>query len=308
MDIDLRSIAMRGVFSAGRAASVGIDATTLRQLVKAGSAHPLHRGWYTPYRPKDAREHFRLRSIALLFEYGQVAVASHGSAVVLLGLPTEAVDFGAPHLMWRGEKSLFRSFSRVRMHERVATEELPLQFETVHPAIACIQVGLSDPRALIVAGDAALRQDLATAHELHLACDALRGHRGLTRARATVQWCDPRHETPGESITAWTLRTLGYDLDPQFAPGLTGPGGGLLHSDFRILGTNVLVEFDGLVKYAARDEEEAQQLLFAEKQREDALRDAGYEVVRLTWSDLRQPERVRAKVEAAIARSRSRAS
>jgi hypothetical protein len=307
MDIDLRSIAMRGVFSAGRAASVGINATTLRQLVKAGRAHPLHRGWYTPYRPKDAREHFRLRSIALLFEYGRIAVASHGSAVVLLGLPTEAVDFGVAHLMWRGEMSPFRSFSRVRMHERVATEELPLQFETVHPAIACIQVGLADPRALMVAADAALRGGLATPGELRLACDALRGQRGLTRARATVPWCDARHESPGESITAWLLRTLGYEIEPQFEPGLLGPGGGLLSSDFRILGTNVLVEFDGLVKYAARDEEEAQTLLFAEKQREDAIRGAGYEVVRLTWSDLRRPEVVRAKIDAAIARSLSRA-
>lgn len=306
MDIDLRSISMRGVFSAARAVRVGIDATMLRRLVRAGEATPLHRGWYTPYRPKDAREHFRLRSIALLFEYGEIAVASHGSAVVLLGLPTEAVDFGAAHLMWRGEKGPFRSFSRVRMHERVATDELPLQFETVHPAVACIQVGLADPRALMVAGDAALRQGLTTTEELHLACEALRGQRGLTRARTTVPWCDARHETPGESVTAWTLRMLGYELDPQFAPGLTGPGGGPLHNDFRILGTSVVVEFDGLVKYAARDEEEAQRILFAEKRREDALREAGYEVVRLTWSDLRNPEVVRAKVEAAITRSLTR--
>lgn len=308
MDLDLRSIAMRGVFSAARAASVGIDSTTLRQLVKSGSAHPLHRGWYTPYRPKDAREHFRLRTVALMFEYGGVAVASHGSAVVLLGLPTECVDFGTAHLMWRGENGPFRAFSRVRMHERVETEALAFQFETVHPALACVQVGLSDPRALMVSGDAALRQGVVTGDELRLACDALRGQRGLTRARATVPWCDGRHESPGESVTAWTLRSLGYDLDPQFASGLTGPGGGRLRNDFRILGTNVLVEFDGLVKYAARDGEEAQRLLFAEKQREDALREAGYEVVRLTWSDLRNPEQVRAKIEAAIARSLRRAS
>jgi hypothetical protein len=307
MDIDVRPIAVRGVFSAARASRAGIDPTTLRRLVKEGQAYPLHRGWYTPYRPKDAREHFRLRSIALLFEYGNVAVASHGSAVVLLGLPTEFVDFGTAHLMWCGESSPFRAFSRVRMHERVANDELPHQIETVHPALACIQVGLGDPRALMVAGDAALREGLATADQLRLACDALRGQRGLTRARATTLWCDQRHESPGESVTAWTLRMLGYELEPQFAPGLTGPSGGLLRSDFRVVGTNVLVEFDGLVKYAARDEAEAQRLLFAEKQREDALREAGYEVVRLTWSDLRRPEVVRAKIEAAVARSLQRA-
>lgn len=307
MGIDLKSIAIRGVFSAARAARLGIDGTTLRQLVKAGECHPLHRGWYTPYRPKNAREHFRLRTIALLNEYGDVAVASHGSAVVLLGLPTEAVDFGTAHLMWNSQTTRFEAFSRVRIHERVASDLLPLQLETVHPAVACMQVGLADPRALIVAADAALRDGLMTHEQLRAAARLLRGQRGLTMARPVIEWCDARHESPGESVTALVLNSLGYELDPQFAPGLRGPGGGLLHSDFRILGTNVLVEFDGMLKYQAQDEKEAGRILFAEKVREDALRDAGYEVVRLTWGDLQNPERVRAKIEAAIARSLSRA-
>lgn len=304
MELDLRTIAVRGVFSAGRAARLGIDGTTLRQRVKAGDAHPLHRGWYTPYDPANHRDHFRLRTIALLLEYGEEVVASHGSAVVVLGLPTHHIDFGTAHLMWRNERSAFRSYSRTRIHERVRDAALPLQLETVHPALACLQVGLADPRALMVAGDAALRTGLVTPEQLLAACGALRGARGLTRARMAVPWCDPRHETPGESLTAFVLRHLDYALDPQFRPGLTGPGGGPVRTDFRIEGTNVLVEFDGRTKYAVKDPQEAQAILFAEKKREDQLRDAGYEVVRLTWSDLAHPERVRAKVEAAIARSR----
>jgi hypothetical protein len=305
--IDLRAISVRGVFSAGRAAALGIDGTTLRQLVKAGRCHPLHRGWYAPDRPKDAREHFRLRTITVLLEYGGTVVASHGSAVVLLGLPTFSIDFGTAHLMWESEKQAFEAYSRVRIHERVASENLPLQLETVHPAVACVQVGLADPRALLVAGDAALRQALVTPDQLRRACAALRGQRGLTRARAAVGWCDGRHESPGESLTAFTLRTLGYEFEPQFGPGLSGPAGGELRVDFLIQGTRVVVEFDGRVKYLARDEGEAQRILFAEKVREDALRDAGYEVVRLTWSDLDKPELVRARIEAAILRSARRA-
>jgi hypothetical protein len=49
-------------------------------------------------------------------------------------------------------------------------------------------------------------------------------------------------------------------------------------------------------------------LHFAVTRREDAHRDAGYEVVRLTWSDLQDLELVRRKIEAAIARSLTRAS
>jgi hypothetical protein len=43
------------------------------------------------------------------------------------------------------------------------------------------------------------------------------------------------------------------------------------------------------VKYARFDGRNA---LMREKRREDALRALGYRVVRLTWSDLRRPERV----------------
>ncbi|NHC46427.1 hypothetical protein [Motilibacter aurantiacus] len=44
-------------------------------------------------------------------------------------------------------------------------------------------------------------------------------------------------------------------------------------------------------------------MLLAEKQREQDLENAGYQVVRLTWADLQSPARVRAKAEAAMRRA-----
>lgn len=292
-------IADRGVFSSTRAASVGIGGTALRQLVRAGECFPLHRGWYSIWRPKDAKDLLRLRTVALLQEYSADVVASHASAVVLLDLPTEGVDFGTAHLMWREEKP-FQAFSRVRLHEQLDVPGLAPRGETVHPALACIQVGMADPRALIVAADAALRTRLATKEQLRTACRALQGQRGITRARVAVEWCDERHESPGESLTAFVLHTLGYDFEPQFCPGTYGAGGQPERVDFRITGTMVVIEFDGRVKYEAKDSEGASQLLFLEKQREDRIRDGGYQVVRLTWADLYKPELVRAKIEAAL--------
>lgn len=59
--------------------------------------------------------------------------------------------------------------------------------------------------------------------------------------------------------------------------------------DFLFRELNLIVEFDGALKYAGADGREA---LIAEKRREDALRRLGYRVVRLTWADLHDPERV----------------
>jgi hypothetical protein len=49
-------------------------------------------------------------------------------------------------------------------------------------------------------------------------------------------------------------------------------GGRLFRADFRVVGTRVLVEFDGAVKYA----DGRRATLFEEKRREDALRREGW--------------------------------
>ena len=62
-------------------------------------------------------------------------------------------------------------------------------------------------------------------------------------------------------------------------------------------------EADGRLKYATRDD------LWAEKRREDALRDAGFEVVRFGWADvLHRPEVLRDRVRRAFARAGLRAA
>lgn len=73
-------------------------------------------------------------------------------------------------------------------------------------------------------------------------------------------------------------------------------------ADFVLEGTMVVVEFDGMLKYTdVRD-------VHAEQRREDALRDLGYEVVRLTWDDLTQPDKVLRRLRTALDRAGRRAA
>lgn len=67
----------------------------------------------------------------------------------------------------------------------------------------------------------------------------------------------------------------------------------------------VIGEFDGLAKYGA-DGIAAATAVHREKLREDAVRDAGYEVVRWTWKDLFDFAVVTARFDRARARARSR--
>lgn len=66
-------------------------------------------------------------------------------------------------------------------------------------------------------------------------------------------------------------------------------------------------EFDGRVKYGRllRPGEDAGEVVFREKVREDLLRDAGWQVVRWVWADLDRPHVVADRVRRAFRRART---
>ena len=139
---------------------------------------------------------------------------------------------------------------------------------------------------------------------IEAASRSLRGQRGVTRAKAAVPWCDRQHESPGETLTAHVLRGLGYAFTPQLEVPRRERPGRAFYADFHIDDTNVLVEFDGKVKYDPESNPDAARANFDEKLREDELRRMGFVVVRLTRADLARPALVRARIEAAIRDSR----
>jgi hypothetical protein len=303
----LSLIAHHDVFPLSRALSVGIARAELRRLTSQGSVHRLHHGWFATRAPVDEQDRHRLRLAALLQQYADRAVASDASALLLLGLPTYEPDWSVAHLMRTGSAPV----GRMKAHRKsdlvvrpaLAHEQarhLPASPETVHPAVAVALAGLSDPCAFLVPADAALREARVTHAELQLAVGVIGRRPGIERVRAALPRCDGRHESPGETVTAWVLHHLGFRTVPQFlVPGSQSltPGGRGYRADLGIVGTRVLVEFDGRSKYSSAQD------LWAEKRREDHIRSLGWEVVRLTWADLHQPGRVRALVEAALQRA-----
>ena len=93
---------------------------------------------------------------------------------------------------------------------------------------------------------------------------------------------DPRSESVGESRLRVGLTLLGVQVEPQVVI-RDERDRFVARVDFLVKGTNIVIEFDGLVKYRGDDGAEA---LIAEKRREDELRRLGYQVVRVLWSDL----------------------
>ena len=66
------------------------------------------------------------------------------------------------------------------------------------------------------------------------------------------------------------------------------------------------VEFDGAVKYSGGEYGDPRGRLLAEKARHDALVEAGWLVLRVTWDDLSDPDLLLGRIRAALARRAAR--
>jgi very-short-patch-repair endonuclease len=312
----LELLARDGILSSADAARHGLDRHALSRLVHHGRLIRLTRGWFALAGESalSLEERHRLTALALGRQFCHRAVVSHHSMVVCRRLPTFGVDLRTVHLTSaiddnvvlpdgsRRRDSVTVRRSGVVIHRAVPGVRLAAAEPDGRPApmplaFAVVQAGLlAGPEAALVPADAALRAGSVTPQDLMHAVHSFVGHRGIGPIRSAMPCADGRHESPGETRTAYLMRALGFQFEPQVWINADGRDA---RADFRIMGTRVLVEFDGAVKYADGDA----RTLFAEKQREDALRRAGWVVVRLVWTDLDHPERVRARILDALARS-----
>lgn len=204
-------------------------------------------------------------------------MVSHTSALIWHGLPTVYANLGRVHLTRIGSGS-----SRVRPGLKIHAEipGLPAS-DRVPVAHAVIQAGLEyRPLTALAAADAALHAGRLDLEEIHAALAGFAAHRGIGPVRAILTEADTRIESPGESILGHRVRSLGWDVEPQFAV-TTDLGVKLV--DFRVRGTRLLLEFDGAVKYRGEDGPEA---VFQEKRREDAIRRRRWLMERFVWSEL----------------------
>ncbi|WP_088819174.1 DUF559 domain-containing protein [Kytococcus aerolatus] len=152
--------------------------------------------------------------------------------------------------------------------------------------------------AAVVAGDAALHRQLVTRGQLLEVAAVQPRRRGSGTLGRAVARMDPACESPGESLSRLLLGRLGFRVRSQVQL-VDRYGAFLARVDFLVEGSRVVVEFDGLGKYATPDD------LRREKLRQERLEREGYVVVRLVWGDLQHPAEVDARIRRALARAGS---
>jgi hypothetical protein len=104
--------------------------------------------------------------------------------------------------------------------------------------------------------------------------DANAGARGIRHARAVMAIVDGRSQLPLESVTKLQLRRLGFG-QPRLQVPVAAPGDGSFWMDVELEEARAFYECDGETKYAdeaMRSGRTLEQVLLAEKQREDWVR------------------------------------
>jgi hypothetical protein len=301
-----------GVFFRRQALACGYSDREIRYLKRTREWLVVRRGAYVetccapPESDLDAWH--RLRTIAVLHHVDEPAVASHSSAVGLLGLPHWGTDRNNVYVT-RDQHHAGRVEAGVAHHEAT----LPDWQTTTVAGLRCTNgartawdVGREFGfEAGVVVSDAVLRigQDKgqgalgdvagpqvgATPENLDLLaglmCD-------WPKARAATQafaFADPGAETVGESLARIFVVSLGFPKPRTQV--VIEHNGFFARVDLLVDALDWVIEFDGRQKYRrARNEcdpvVDDGDIVWAEKLREDRLHALGFQVSRLVWADL----------------------
>ena len=220
--------------------------------------------------PASSEERHRLTTRALLRAHGGRAVAAHHSALILQDLPTFRAKLGT-----------------VRLNR-------------VTPGPPRTRLGLSMGRVV-------------SPTDLKVAVKWVEKHPHPAQLESFHGLADGRRESPGETRLGYAFHLMGVAVTPQFS---VKDGAFLAFLDFVLDDWPVAFEFDGRIKYGRiQDRTDNQgrpitagEAVWCEKQGEDHLRELGYEVVRVIWSDLDDLESLNGRRRAAVERAKARGS
>ncbi len=291
-----------GVWSYAQAREAGLGKATLEVLVRGGRVWRPAWGWYSLADPNDsATDRHAQRTHAILARQRGRTVASHYSALVLLGAPIVGCDLETVHVTRVGAGS-FRSSPGLVVHMADSSAPSTVGAGTMPPEDALIQTGLvAGAQAFVVAGDDLLRRGVTTRARLEEALCRYRGSREVNAVCSAVTLLDVDSESVGESLLRYALQVLGYRVRTQVP---VSAGSRWYRLDLAIEGTRLALEFDGRAKYVdplAWEREVA---------RQQALEALGWVFIRLRWAHLFQTssteldlDGLRDRVERGLARA-----
>ncbi|MGD9955618.1 MAG: DUF559 domain-containing protein [Candidatus Nanopelagicales bacterium] len=279
--------------------SAGITEGAIRAALRAGTLERLRDGVVAVPAdgPMDEYTAVRRRALAVLLRLHASAAASHETAGSVHRLPRPLP--GPP-----ASEDVIVTAARSGGHQRglrVVSGRLAADDVTVVDGVRCttlartaldLALGRPLPEALVLLDAAAARAGI---DEVRAACSRLGRVRGTAALSRALGLADLRAESPLESASRGVMLDSRLPL-PELQQWVPDDEGRLWRVDFLWRRHRVIGEADGWVKYETLAD------VRAEKLREDALRRAGWVIVRWTSDELwRTPMLVVARIARALA-------
>lgn len=287
-----------GYFTTADAHDFGHDGRAIRDAVRAGEWRHLRRGAYSLANTydllEDAGRHL-VRARAVVAKLGRDRVAvSHQSASCayehqqwgwdMSVVNVTRLDRGAP----REEAGIKHHVGRVVESDLVDRGGLLVMREDRAVVEACTQMPVEAGLCIV---DSALRRERINSEMLLAYGDLFCDWPGSRRARLAVWLGDGGAASVGESRSRHLFWRFGVPA-PDLQYEVRNDAGTLLGTaDFGWELYRHVGEFDGRRKYTRdlKPGEDAGQVVFREKRREDAMRGENLGMSRLVWAELEPP-------------------
>lgn len=283
----------------------------LRRMERAGRLLHVRRGAWAALgegsAPASAESRHRLLLEAVATQMQPGAVLSHTSAALLHGLPVWPETLERVHLT-RNRSTGAKRRRDVDVHTACLPEGQVSVVDgfvvTSLPRTVADLGRLLPFEQAVAAGDRAAALGLDFGH-LEDVLRSMEQWPGVRQARRVADFLDGRAESVGESVSRVRIGELGLPT-PVLQQEIHDAFGTLIgRVDFAWPDRRTVGEFDGRIKYQGflRGGERPEDVVYAEKLREDALRDAGWQVVRWVWADLARPLVIQQRLLRAFARA-----
>lgn len=309
MDMLDTLVSSRGFFTRSDARDCGYSEKAMAEAARCKLWHRIRRGYYTfsvLWAAMDEVARHRVRSAAALHSLGDAVVLSHVSASVAHGLDIWGIRLDRVHVT-RLDGGAGRIEGDVVHHVGAVAEDDVMERDghlVMRPARAAIEaVGRSTGEVALAHFDASLRATGLTQEDLMAQFMSMEAWPFTQHLHVPVRLASPLHQSIGES------RGISF----FFRHGVPAPlcQFEVRDTDGTLLGTcdwawperRQLGEFDGFVKCGRllRPGQTPGDVVFAEKRREDAVREAtGWSMIRIIWSDYDRPRVLQARLQRAL--------
>ena len=281
--------------------SIGLDDRYIRRQLRSRAWHRVRNGAYSPtpfWAGLDPAGRHRVLTRATLRSLGDGYALSHQTGLLFHpGCEVWGVDLSRVHLTRRStgtggiEAGVVQHTGVCHDSDLVEVDGLPV----MNAARCVVETSLHCPvEAGVVCADSALRHKAACMPELDEARGPVTRWKGGRRADLVLRLADGRAESVGESRARYLCWSQGLPMpELQFLVRDPFSHQVLGICDFCWPERRLLGEFDGRKKYGRllTPDDDPEEVVFREKQREDALRMAtGFAMWRLTWSGLYEPQ------------------